>query len=352
MPLVTALRIRTRRLIHMLPLVIASAALARHAHAADTRAWDGRSLHVALRAHVSVHHAQVTLGDVADVRENASASLPALEALPLGPAPIAGDTVRIDRSMLARWIAARAGVASIDIAWSGAHAVSVERATREVLGREIAQAARESLRAWLARDGAQVAIAVANEPPDVVVPEGVLRIEPRRLSQYASDAALLARRMSVWVDLEANNRFVRTVPVDFNVNVSGPAYVARQPLKAGTRLSPALVSVENVLWTGRMAAPLRPERSATGESPLTALRVRHALAPGDALTAAAVERTPLVVRGGWATLRESDAGVRLESRVEVLDDGRLGERVQVKLPNAHEALYARVTGPEAVEIAP
>lgn len=358
MPLVFASRMLRRSYSLALSIVCSAAAMAGHAHAADPGAETevdaprgpvSSVVRIALKPQVQVHQAQVVLGDVADIGADDDARRSALAALPLGSAPIAGEVARIDRATLARWISARAGVAPRELAWSGASAVRVARATREVSGDAIASRAGESLRTWLGRDGLQVKLTAARIPPGVTVPDGAVHIEPRRLSEYASDTALLARHISVWVDLAVDGRFVRTVPVDFELGVSGPAYVAAEPLAAGTALSGSLVRVENVSWTGRLSAPLSP---ATAAAPLSALRVRHAFSAGDPLSAPLVDRAPLVARGDWATLHVSDDGVQLESRVQVLDDGALGARVHVKLPAARDPIYARVTGPKTVELTP
>jgi flagellar basal body P-ring formation protein FlgA len=44
--------------------------------------------------------------------------------------------------------------------------------------------------------------------------------------------------------------------------------------------------------------------------------------------------------------------VMLESRVEVLQDGRVGDSVRVRQGGATGIVLARVTGPAALELAP
>lgn len=59
---------------------------------------------------------------------------------------------------------------------------------------------------------------------------------------------------------------------------------------------------------------------------------------------------PLVMRGGNATLRSVDGPISLESRVEVHDDGSMGQDVHVRLPGATADVLARVTGAGRVEV--
>jgi len=48
-------------------------------------------------------------------------------------------------------------------------------------------------------------------------------------------------------------------------------------------------------------------------------------------------------------LRIKDTAIELESRVEVLQDGLLGQRVRVKAKNAAGPVLARVTGAGRLE---
>jgi flagella basal body P-ring formation protein FlgA len=58
-----------------------------------------------------------------------------------------------------------------------------------------------------------------------------------------------------------------------------------------------------------------------------------------------------VARGEWALLRALAGAVRLESRVEVLQDGRLGDKVRVRTPGAMGTVFATVVGPHQLELA-
>ena len=57
-----------------------------------------------------------------------------------------------------------------------------------------------------------------------------------------------------------------------------------------------------------------------------------------------------VVRGEWATLRTTCGVVSLERRVRVLQNGRPGQAVRVKVLGTTTAILAQVTGAHAVEI--
>ena len=92
-------------------------------------------------------------------------------------------------------------------------------------------------------------------------------------------------------------------------------------------------------------------RAAQAEEP-TDQRLRQPLRRGDVLTDAHLEATPAVIRGNWARLLARSGEVTVESRVEVLQDGRTGQFVRVKVPGASGEVLARVTGPGQVEVQP
>jgi flagellar basal body P-ring formation protein FlgA len=172
-----------------------------------------------------------------------------------------------------------------------------------------------------------------------VIPAGRLEFRARPPSQ----ADLLAKRLSLWVEIWVDEHLVRTVPVGFELSAFGPAYVAGRSQSAGEILEPSNLEVREVEWSGR---DLLPVESSTRQ----ALRLRRPLEAGAVLTRAHVEPAPALTQGAWATLHVRQGLVDLEGRVEVLQDGRTGQMVRVKLPGASASILARVTGPESVEV--
>ncbi|MDB5897743.1 MAG: flagella basal body P-ring formation protein FlgA [Ramlibacter sp.] len=115
-------------------------------------------------------------------------------------------------------------------------------------------------------------------------------------------------RMVVWVDVYAAERFVRSVPVALDVELSQDG---------GTAPSER-----------RQPEPRQPTLALQAEGPSE------------------------VLRGEWAALRTAAGAVSLESRVEVLQDGRAGDRVRVRQAGATGIVLARVVGRGQLELAP
>ena len=146
--------------------------------------------------------------------------------------------------------------------------------------------------AWAAVEAARGGAQARFVPRDLDVPEGELRLQAR-----GAEPAPGQRRFVAWVDVWAGDRFVRSVPVHLERADATPV----PQVKEATEL------------------------------------VREPVA---------------VARGDWATLHSAEGGITLESRVEILQDGRPGQRVRVRQQGVSGALFGRVLGPGHLELAP
>lgn len=317
-------------------------------------------LTIVLRPHVTVTQEQVTLGDVAYLTSRSLPLLRRLMALPIGHAPRPGASASLDRETVARWVEARTGLPSgaagsmpstSAVRWLGADEIEIDSASQQLSGETVTLAAREALLAWLVARGARAEVQAVSSAADLVLPTGgapTLRVRP--LARQAP----LARRVLVWVDIWVGGRFARSTAVRFEVDAWGPGSMAAVQLDRGALLDPvvtqgAMVAREVDLVAIPGAAPV-----ANGASgPATGLqRLRRPLRSGEVLTEDHLELAPAVVRGTWAQLQARSGEVSIQSRVEVLQDGRLGQMVRVKVPGASAAMFARVTGQGAVEAQP
>lgn len=261
---------------------------------------------VELLPEAKVSSEQVVLGQVARISTTDLALMRKLVHLRVGPAPRHGSVSVLQRSAATVWLHREMGVASELVAWRGADEAKVVRVASELRGEEIARAALEAAtREWWA-SGRTPQLNPRLLPHDVAVPEGELRLVVRGIEQ-----AGWQRRAVLWVDVWAGAAFVRTVPVA--IAVGGP-----DTQSPGDGLGPPTVLAES---------------QAT----------------------ASVDSDPqhlAVTRGEWAVLRSVQGSIALESRVEVLQDGRPGQKVKVRQQGATGLLLARVLAPGELELAP
>lgn len=250
----------------------------------------------------------VTLGDLAHVSSTDLELVRKLIHLPVGLVPQEGRSAVVKQPALAAWVDRKAGVMQEHLRWTGVHESRVERTRRRLRGEEIGQVAVDALRAWLTSQGVAGDVQLAATPRDLDLPAGELRLQVRPPGRMQ-----LRRRSVAWVDAWAGDAFVRTVPVALEVT--------------GT---PALVPMSH---------------HADGGLPL-----QLAGHPDDPMRGG--EPGLAVERGEWASLRSGAGAIELESRVEVLQDGRPGQRVRVRQPGAVGVVFARVIGRGRLELAP
>lgn len=298
---------------------------------------------IVLPANVGVARPDVSLGDIALMSTPDLQTLKRLMALPLGPAPRAGEKAQLGRAELTRWIQLRTGLDARHIVWEGASVTELHRASAEIPGARLVAVANEALRAWLAGHTSRADVAVTTVPRDVAVPFGQSSLTARPIPQDAQPA----RRMAVWVDIWVEDRFIRTVPVGFEVAAYGPAYVADGDMPLGARFDDSALKVREVELTGRALPLLAPPSVATAAEPT---QLRRPVSAGAALTRQDAEQQAAVTRGDWVALRVRSGAIDMESRVEALQSGRVGQTVSVKPSRATAPILARVVGPGQVEV--
>jgi len=310
------------------------------------------ALKVALRPHVEATRADVVLGDVADLASPDLALLRRAMAVPLGRAPWAGQTVSLDAERTWQWLRRQTGLRADQVEWSGASTTEITTASREVSGESLVNLATAALQQHLASTVSRLGLAHPRiEVQAVSMPVGVsLPVDAGRFEVRPIGTAAISKNMLVWVDAFAGRRFVRTVGVRFAVQVFARVPTAASRLEGGTPLQPEMfvereVDVAELRGFGSPAAFAADSAMTSGS-----FRLRRTMESGEVITPAAVQKVPAVARGEVATLTARMGAIALESRVEVLQDGQVGQTIRVKQTNGTGEVLARVSGPGQLDM--
>jgi len=135
-----------------------------------------------------------------------------------------------------------------------------------------------------------------------------------------------------------------TIYQNANVQVFGHVAVASRVLNRGTILRPADLRAErrelSALTSGYETVPER----------LVGKRLQRALAAGAVVPPNAVRRVPVVRRGETVTIVVQSQGMKVSSSGAALDDGYLGERLQVRNPSSERVVEGLVIDDRRIEI--
>ncbi|MEM5421260.1 flagellar basal body P-ring formation chaperone FlgA [Paraburkholderia ferrariae] len=286
----------------------------------------------------TVNGPDVKLGEIAHVDAPDGAQRTLLSGIDLGPAPRVGFERQVRRSDIERALHAQGWSSGNPLGLSGAQVTVVRVASQQVGSDELLHCATASLVDSLNTAYRNIRLTPLDAPAALALPVG--RIDYRARPMDAPRP--LPRRMAQWVDISVDGRLYRSVPVTFEIHAQTEALVAGRELTHDEPLAADAASVHDVDAAGVKDKLLPADALAAG------LHVRRELPAGTALTWADVGTPPAVARGDWVTLRVGAGAVRIEERVQALEDGQLGAAVHVKSA-AGVSLSARVIGSGMVE---
>lgn len=291
-----------------------------------------------LRPVSAVEGDTIFLGDVACIAGD-EAVVAALRKVNVGSAPLVGN----DRVMNVATVRLRLRQANIPpelvdlLADEGTFVV--RRATRTVSGEQIAEAVREQLTA-AAPAGADVSVRVHEVDP-VQVPEGEVELRLQRPPSVWNGTTTVP--LEVWSD----GKLVRTVWVKVDLQVTVAVLAVTRRVERGETITPAIVDVVYVPYKAHVQyVPADLQRLI--DAPVRATRV---IQSGTVLEDRFVEPLPDATKGSRVTLEASTAGVQVLVAGELLQDGNIGDTVQVRNVVSGARVYGRLVAPDRVVVA-
>lgn len=324
------------------------------------RAWPAPAhgdawLRVELRPQVAVQGSRVRLADIALLTSSDLGVLRRALAIPLGQAPRMGETAVLEGERLAYWLKSRTGLREEQIDWQGSRQTAVMAVTQELPGEEISALAQAALRDHLQALAQRSGLSLSRLQLDpVAMPASVqVPLVGRRLQVRPLGASAMAPRMLVWVDVFSADRHVRAMAVRFEVSAFASLPVATQAMPAGASVPAGGVEwreVDVAAQPGLVGRAAWPDGMAAQDASAPVLR--RALQAGEVVSADRLQTRPAVSRGEWVHLATHQGPLSLESRVEVLQDGLLGQVVRARPAHGTAALSARVVGPGRLELQP
>jgi len=204
---------------------------------------------------------------------------------------------------------------------------------------ELFAAAEQALKPMLEARGARVVLTMPRDAVrGVVVDAGRVDLAARALP----GDFVWASRLAVWVDIRQGGTTRRSVLVPVHVQAWQAGWVAIRDLPAGTRLSQTLLQHGDVDVAdgGQPAWQGEPEGQ----------WLRAPVMAGRYLGASQVTPPQAVARGERVELVHRMGVVEVLAAASALQDGEIGQHVQVRVDASQGPVMARVVAPGRVEL--
>ncbi len=290
-----------------------------------------------LHSQAVVSGTNYTLGEVASVMTGSN-TRPELEKIPLGLSPRLGYSETVTRAQIVKFIESHYPELRGRIAWRGSRAVAVRGRGMRYDKQNLIAAAHDFLYAHLAPGFERLELTPVGKLDDLYYPAGALVVVQR------VNAAGRLKRICVWLDASVDGAHYRTIPVWFGVRAYKTVWVAKTDLAARQRLTPQDVVAEQRDIAGIPGAIL------AGFEPVQSVWVKRPAMAGSVLLAENVEEIPPVRRAQAVRVKVISGKVELETRGVALQDGKIGQRVQIARQDNAETFFARVQGEGTVLI--
>lgn len=204
---------------------------------------------------------------------------------------------------------------------------------------QLFEVARQEVAAVLAAKVDRFETAMPKDVRGVALDPGPVRLTARRLT---SDGGI-SKRMSVWVDIWQGTLLRRTVLVPVEVSAWQSGWIAKSDLPAGTRLSAEQLQASQVEIT---ADGQRAWQGTLAEDRV----LRSPVLTGHYLHANQVASAQVVERGDRVEVVYRVGAVEVSSPGSALQDGGVGQHIQVRADGARGPVLARVVGTGRVEL--
>lgn len=275
-------------------------------------------VYVYLKAEAQAATGQILLGDIAEVSGFDEKLIGSLNRLPLGPAPMPGESLTLAKTDIRRSMATHR-IDPVRVALVGERLVEVTRNGSKITKDDIAPLVEKYVeRSWADRQ-VRTEIIYSRLPEEMTVQKNDfdLRVlDPVRPRVCGSIALSLAA-------LESDRVLLR-IPVSLKVRAFGKVAVVNRDLRQGAILSPEDFSFIEREITRKSSNPVKTVEEAASK------KLKRTVKAGQILTLDHLEIPPLIKRGDEVTLIVEYKGIRVGCPGKAWEKGRRGDRIMVR----------------------
>ncbi|HLA40301.1 MAG TPA: flagellar basal body P-ring formation chaperone FlgA [Candidatus Glassbacteria bacterium] len=278
----------------------------------------GDKIYVLLRADARIATSQLRLGEVAEVSGFDEGLIAMLDSLPLGPAPLPGESQIISKMDIRRSLANHR-IDPLRVAFTGEDSVTVTRTGRVVSHAEIKELVDKFIQSCWADEDVRTEILYTRLPEELA-----LENENCTLTVLDPVKAQPSGALAVSAAAMDGDRVVARFPVSIKVRLWRNVIIMKNSLSQGDIVSPDDISFAELELTGQHSEFITAADDAIG------MRIKRPVQTGQALTESHVERPPLVERGDEVLLVVKYKGITIRCQGKAWQKGHKGDRILVR----------------------
>lgn len=293
-----------------------------------------QQLEIVLHDKAVVNGFNYTLGDIAKIKATDERTREILNSLIIGLSPRVGYFGKATRSDISARIETLIPGSYGSINWHGAVLVKLKRRARMYPASDYLSIARKRLELFLTVNSHEFSIHTVGEYRDLKLPQGELNIIPRLQKKDLS----IRKRMNIWLDVHIDNELYRSILIWFSVEAYDNAWVVKRDLPGGYVIDETVLRMQPANLTESKGRVLPVT------APLSGMRLRSAIKLGRVLTEELLEPLPPVFSGQRVQVGASVGDIQLTTFALALEDGEMGEKIQVKKLGSDEKYLVSVIG--------
>jgi flagella basal body P-ring formation protein FlgA len=297
-------------------LILAAALFGRETRAAGESS--GNMVYVYLKSEAKTSTGQIVLGDVAQVEGFNETLIGRLNGLPLGPAPVPGQSCLIKREDIRRSMVQHS-IDPINVALVGEEKVNVIRKGSTVSQADLTALAEDYVKSSWQGEDVRWEITYSRLPDDFT-----LTAENYKLRVMNPIKPGVTGSISLSVAALENERVLERLPVSLKVRVFRKAAVMKREINQGEVISPDDFEFQEQEITGSRAEPVTAVKETTGK------RLKRNIKAGQILTVEHLESIPLIERGDEVFLIVEFKNIRVGCPGKAFQRGGMGDKILVR----------------------
>jgi len=297
-------------------------------------------IQIVMRESAMLEREKVTLSDVAHITTNDRDTLEKLVNLSIGQAPKFGQTFKLERRVLERWVKRSLGKQTIPTYWGGATITIITRASQKIDNALLIEVAKQKLTDWLQQNESSFLVTENNISESFIVPQGRLSLLPQDLPKNFEPKT----QTIIPIDIHVDDQYIRTISVNLDVGIYRNMLVANKDKFQGDILTADDFQIEKIL------VDKSTPKNVLATNQNTRLKVKNKILKGSILTSQHVAPIPLIQRGQWVTLKAKSGMLEVESQVQTLRPGFIGDLIPVRGKNTLGIVMAKIVGENHLEL--